>query len=224
MFAVEMLGRTIRGDILHLTMPPDIPPLLDVDVAIGTAEDDDFLHLSVSLERMIDILLQGDELAASVPSVGGDDHLGSGVGEAILDAIRTKTSENNAMDSTDPRTGEHRDGGLRNQRHVDEDAIPIFNAVTLENVGKLAHLAVKLAVSDDLFVTRLTLPDNGGLVGAGCLEVTVEAILCGIQLCADKPLGIGELPIKDLGPLFEPMKFFCLTSPEFVGALDRLGM
>ena len=72
-----MLSRTIRGDILHLTVPPDIAPFLDMDVAVGAAEDDDLLHLGVSLERMVDILLQGDELAASVPSVGGHDHLGS---------------------------------------------------------------------------------------------------------------------------------------------------
>ena len=128
------------------------------------------------------------------------------------------------MDRADAGAGQHGDRGLGNEGHVEKDTVPLLHAVALEDIGKLADLAVKLAVSQDLFVTRFPLPDDRGLVRTGSLQMAVEAVLGGIHLGPDKPLGIGELPIENLRPFFEPMEFLGLATPELVGLGHRLGM
>ena len=195
-----------------------------MDVTIGASEDNDLLHRGVPFQGMVDILLKGDELAATVAAVCGDDELRAGVGQTVLDALGAESAEDDAMNGSDPGAGQHRDGGLGDQGHVDKDAVPLLDSVALEHIGKLANLAVKLAVGDDLFVTGLPFPDDGRLVGAGGVEMAVETVLGGIQLSSDKPFGIGKLPVEDLGPFLEPVEFLGLTGPKFIRALHRLGM
>ena len=224
MLAVEMLGRAVGGDILHLPVPPDIAPFLDVDVDVRAPEDDDLLDGSVPLQGVIDILLEGNELTAAVATVGRDDHLGPAVGKPVLDALGAEAAEDHAVNRADAGAGQHGDRGLGNEGHVEKDTVPLLHAVALEDICEFADLAVELAVSQNLFVTRFPLPDDRGLVRTRPLQMAIEAVLGGIHLGSDKPLGIGELPIKHLGPFFEPMEFLGLAPPEFVGLGHRLGM
>ena len=80
MLAFERVGMTIRRDILEFAVPPDVAARLDMDLEVGAAEDDDALNGVVSLEGMVDVLLEGDDLAAAVASVRGDHYLGTAVG------------------------------------------------------------------------------------------------------------------------------------------------
>ena len=221
-----MLCGTIRVDIVHLTVPPDVATLLDVDIKIGSAEDNDLLDGGISLEGVIDVLLEGDDLTTTVSPVGGHHHLGTAVCQTILDALGTESPEHDGVDRPDAGAGQHGDCSLGNEGHVDEDAVPFLDAVTLENVRKFADLAVKLAIGDHppVVTTGLPLPDDGRLVGAGGLQMLIETDLGGVQLATDEPLGHGKLPIKHLGPFLEPWKFLGLTAPKLVGTLDRFGM
>lgn len=219
-----MLCGAVGGDIFHLAVPPDIPSLLDVDVAVGASEDNDLLYRSIALKGIVDILLEGDELAAAVATIGGNDKLSSGIGKTVLDTLRAEAAKDHTVHGPYAGAGQHRNGGLRDQRHVDENSVPLLDSVALEHIGKLTNLAMKLAVGDDLFVTGLPFPDDGCLIGPRSVEMAVEAVLGGVQLSADKPIGIRELPVEDLGPFFKPVEFLGLAGPEFVRALHRLGM
>jgi hypothetical protein len=79
---------------------------------------------------------------------------------------------------------------------------------------------VELLVGEGLFVTGFTFPNDGGLVAARAVEMAVEAVLAGIELSTDEPLGVGEFPVQDLLPLFAPDKMRSLASPEFLGVLE----
>ena len=224
MLAVEMLGRTISRDILHLTVPPDITSLLDVNFGLGALEYDDLADGVIPLEGVVDILLEGDQLTAAIAAVSCDHYLRSAVGDAVLDALRAEAAKDDAVDGTDPGTCQHGDGSLGDEGHVDKDAVALLDSVTLEDIGKLANLSVELAVGQDLFVSRFTLPDDGGLIGPGCLEMTIQTVLSGIQLPSGEPLGVRELPVENFGPFFQPVEFLGLTCPERVRFIHRLGV
>ena len=69
MFAVERDGRTIRIDIFSLAMPPYIAAFFDMDIHRGALGNDDAFDLGVSLEGVVDILLEGDALTTAVACV-----------------------------------------------------------------------------------------------------------------------------------------------------------
>ena len=73
----RMLGRqarrgALRGDPLHLLVPPDVPPRLHLHGVVGAAHDQAALHRRRLLERAIDVRLQRNRLAAPPSAVGGD--------------------------------------------------------------------------------------------------------------------------------------------------------
>ena len=128
------------------------------------------------------------------------------------------------MDGADSGARKHGNRGLGNQRHVNQDAVPLLDAVALENVRKKADLAVQLPVGDHPLLTRLPLPDDRGLVGAGCVKMAVEAVEGSVEFTSDKPLGVGKFPIQYLGPFFRPMKLGGFPAPEIVRTLQGLGV
>src|SRR5262249_42890796 len=120
----------------------------------------------------------------------------------------------------DARAGEHGDGGLRDHRHVDADAIAGLDAQTFQDVRELADLVQQLLIREDADVTGLAFPDDGGLVLPPGRDVTVEAALGEIELAARDPLREGGLPVEDLVPLLPPYERLGLLRPEGLGLLD----
>ena len=224
MSAVEWLGGAVCGDILLFTMPPDIPARLDVDIEVGASEDDDLVHGLVPLERVIDILFERNNLATAITAVRSNNDLGAAVGNAILDALGAESTEYDGVDGTDPGAGKHRNRRLWDERHVDQDAVSFFDTVPLEDIGELTDLTMELSVSQDALFSWLPLPDDRCLVAARRIEMAVEAVIGGVELPSHEPLGIGDLPIQNLGPFLEPVEFPGLPGPEGVGLADRLGM
>ena len=86
------------------------------------------------------------------------------------------------MDGADARAGQQRDGELRRHAHVDGDAIAFLDAEAFERVGEVLHLGVQLGVSQAANLARLALPDDGGLVAARAIEMTVDAVVAQVGL------------------------------------------
>ena len=224
MLAIERLCGAVGGDIFHFAVPPDITSLFDMDVNIGTTEDNDAADGIALLEGVIDILLERDALSTAVATIGSHDDFGPAVSNTILDAVRAESTKDDGVNGPDAGARQHGDGSLGNERHVDKDTIPLLDSVALEDIGEFADFAVKLAIGQDALLPRLPLPDNRRLIGPGCLKMTVEAVVRGIDLPANEPLGIRNFPIEHLAPFLEPVKFVSLTSPEFVGLVEGFGM
>ena len=221
MLAIHRHGGAVGADILGLLMPPDIAVLLDINLNIGPLGDDYAFDLGAASEGVIDILFDGNDLPSAVAGVGGDDNFRATVGKAVLDAFAAEAAENHGVDGADAGATEHGNDGFGNERHVDQNAVAFFDAVPLEDIREHADFAVELLVGEGLFVAGFAFPNDRSLVAARAVEMAVEAVLAGVELSTDEPLGVGEFPVQDLLPLFAPDKIRSLASPEFLGVLER---
>ena len=80
--------------------------------------------------------------------------------------------------------------------HVDGDAVPLLDALGLEDVGELADLLVELRVRDLALVPRVVaLPEEGRLRSA-LLEVPIEAVVREVRLGVLHPLHV-DLALKE---------------------------
>ncbi len=148
MLAIERGGRTFRIDVFQLAMPPDVAAFLDVNVVASPPENDDPPDRCLAFERLVDVLLERNDRAASVAAIGGDDRRRPAIRDPVPDAIRAETAEDDGMNCADPRAGQHGDGRLGNGRHVNDDAVAFSDLVSLQNIGETADFAMQLLVSE----------------------------------------------------------------------------
>jgi hypothetical protein len=147
-------------------------------------------------ERFVNGRLERDGTSATHLLIRGDDGDGAGIDDALVDALRGETTENDGMDRADPRARLHRDDHLDRHRHVNDHAVAFANAARLEPVREHAHPAVKLLVRDpcDLPVVRL---ENDGRLVRLRFEVSVEAVVRRVEGAVVKPFEEGRLRFVD---------------------------
>jgi len=112
--------------------------------------------------------------------------------------------------------------------HVDGDDIALLDSELLESVGEAAGLLLEVAVGEasDLglgvrpVAEGLALPEDGEVVAVAVLDLAVDAVVAEVGLAADEPLGVGRVPVEDLGPRLEPSEFLGDAAPEAVGIFD----
>ena len=68
-------------------------------------------------------------------------------------------------------------------------------------------------------ITGLGFEEEGDLVGSWAFCMAIHAVITGIKLAANKPLGIGAVPFESSMPTLEPMQRLRLFFPE----LHRVG-
>ena len=140
MLAVELRGlafRALRGNQL---VPPHVASLAHLDLVADALEHQHFLDRRALLQRVIDILLELDNLPATPSAVGGDTDFRFGVVDPIGQRLRREAAEDHRMNRADSRARQHRDRRLRHQRHVDRDAVAVLDAEALERVGSIGPL------------------------------------------------------------------------------------
>jgi hypothetical protein len=108
--------------------------------------------------------LQREDLAAPVAAVGGDEHLGLGVVDAVGEALGAEPAEHHAVRGADAGAGQHGHRGLGDHRQVDVDAVALADTEVLQRVGELLHLGEQLGVGDGAGVAGLALPVERDLV------------------------------------------------------------
>ena len=138
--------------------------------------------------------LQLDDVAAAPAAVGGDDELGPGVLDAVLQRGRREAAEHHRVNRADAVAGVHRDDDLGHQRHVDDDAVAVLHALRAQRVGEAAHFGVQLAVAQAARVARLALEDDGGLVAA-LGQVHIQAVVRDVQPAVGEPAVVGRLGV-----------------------------
>ena len=126
------------------------------------------------------------------------------------------------MNRSESRAGQHRGHRLRTHRHVDDDPVTFFDAISLENICELADFAVQLLIGKRHFIPGLAFPDQRRLVPSRTGKMPVEAVLGDIQFASDEPLRKRLLPFQNGFPLLLPHeKFGGLFRKEFLRILDR---
>ena len=130
--AVHRLGFAGQRLAFHQVVPPDIAAVDHIFVGMaGTAHDNHLLHAGGTVEGLIRILLELDDVAPPVASIGGDQYLGLRVVEPVAYGFGAEPAEHHAMGSADAGASQHRDGQLGNHGQVDGDAVTLFDPQAL---------------------------------------------------------------------------------------------
>ena len=183
-----------------------VATVLHRDVVAAAPHDDDVLDRRRRRHGLVGRRLQREDVAAPVAAVGRDQHLGLGVVDAVGQGLRREPAEHDAVGGADAGAGQHRHGSLGDHRQVDVDAVARLHAEPLEGVGEPRHLVEQLGVGDRPGVARLALEVDGDLVTAAGGDVAVEAVVGDVELPADEPLGVGQLPLADRVPVLRPVE------------------
>ena len=218
-------GRTMSVHIFKFTVPPHIATFLDVDLLAGALVNNHGFHRRVlGFECVIDILLQRHDGTAAEATIGSDDDFGTTVQNAVLDRLRTEPAKDDIVNRTDSGAGQHGDCGLWNHRQINHHAVTFFHLVTLQHIGKAAHLTVELLISQHTFLSRLAFPNQRGLGLARPLQMTIKAVLTHVQFAASEPFCGRTFPVEHFGERLRPMQLLRFTAKELVRVLERFLM
>lgn len=130
------------------------------------------------------------------------------------------------MNGADPGAGQHRIGGFRDHRQVDDHAVALCHALIAQDVGHLAGVGVKLIVGDvlRLIIRAVRFPDDCGLVATGG-QMPVNAVCTDVQLTVRVPVDADltqrKVDILDLCEGLDPVDPLALFGPERFGIADR---
>ena len=157
--------------------------------------------------RLVGGPLQRHGRAAPPGLVLRDQHLAAHVVQARRERVGGEAAEDDGVRRAEPRAGEHRDRRLRDHPHVDPDRGALPHAELLQRVRERDHLAQQVGVGQSRAVAvGLALPVEGDLVAAPRLDVAVDAVVRDVQLAAEVPLRVRQLPLVELRERLEPRR------------------
>ncbi len=149
--------------------------------------------------------------AVAVVAIGVNQNAAAGIGGAKATGFSGEAAEDDGMDDAESGASEHGDGQLGDHGHVNGDAITLLQAGKVaEHGGHFVDAAVELLEGDDdvVFVLRFRNEDERGLVLPFC-QVTIHAVVAGVELAAHKPLPEGRMFGVERGvPVLIPVEKF----------------
>ena len=183
---------------------------------IPTAPDhDDVLDGRCAGNGFVGRCFEWKHLAAPIATVGGDEDLCLGIVDAVRQRLGAESAEHDAVRRPDARTCQHRNRGFRDHRQVDVDPVAALDAELFEGIRESLYLVEQIGVGQHAAVAGLALPVEGDLVAPTGLDMPVEAVVAHVELPADEPLGVRQLPLTDRVPLSGPRhQVGRLTRPE----------
>ena len=211
---------------------PDVAAFPHLHVRADAAPDDRRLHPGRAVERLVGVALQRYLAALAPARVLGDQHLALHVVEPVGERVGAEAAEDDRVRRAEPGAGEHRDRQLRDHPHVDPDGRALADAERLERVREAHHLGLEVGEGDrPPLVLGLALPVVGDLVAEPRLDVAVDAVEADVELAAEVPLRVRQVPLVELGERLEPGDpLAALRLPELLEAAlvdlrlrDRLG-
>jgi hypothetical protein len=105
----------------------------------------------------------------------------------------------------EPRAREHRCGELGNHAHVDRDLRPLADAELPERVRHPDDVALEVGIGDRARVAlRFALPVVGDPVAEARVDVSVDAVVGDVELPAEVPLRVRQLPLVERRERLEP--------------------
>ena len=138
---VERIGGRDRHAVVRLGRLHRIDP---VDVAVGhlgdelgALPDDRLLRLVLGQgDGLVEQRLVGHQVGGLDAGRRGDHDLGRGVVDAGGELGRGEPAEHDRVDGAQAGTGQHGDEGLRDHRHVDDDAVALLDTEVGEDAGE----------------------------------------------------------------------------------------
>ncbi|MGY3427088.1 hypothetical protein ACVWZW_007592 [Bradyrhizobium sp. F1.13.4] len=150
----------------------------------------------------------------------------------IVDAggelFRGKAAEHDGVHSANARAGEHRDDGLRDHRHIEDDAIALGDTKILHDGGERLHFGQQFGVAEfgDAICQRRIM-DQRDLVGAAAFDVAVERVVAGVDDATAVPAAVDALRgIEDLFRRLDPVDLLGRLGPKAlrIGQRTRINL
>ena len=204
--SVHRLGRAARGVGGGVeVVQPAIATVLHRHVVSRALHDEAGTDTRRGRHRVVGGALQGHRRAPPPRLVLGDQHLAAHVVRAIGERVRREAAENDRVRRAEPRAREHRDRQLGDHPHVDRDLRPLADAELLEHVRHPDDLRLQLGVGERApLALGLALPVIGHPLAEPRLDVPVDAVVRDVELAAQVPLRIGQLPLEQVAERLEP--------------------
>ena len=112
---------------LNEAMIPTIASFFDTQGEIAALDDHDVFDARRILDGIVRIVLQGNNLAATITAVRGDEHLGAGIVNAVAQRLGTESAKDNGVYRADARARKHGDHCFRNHRQVDGHPVALLH-------------------------------------------------------------------------------------------------
>ena len=210
-----MLGRAIGRGLANEVVVPVITPVDHRHVGVAPVDHHHRRDGRTRVERGVDVHLERGRRSTAIAGIGGDHADGVAVVDSIGDRIGAEPTEDHGVGGTDAGTCEHRHGQFGDHRHVDRDAVAPLHPEVPERVRESGDVVAQLGVGDRAGVTGLPFPVQRDPVAETGLDVTVEAVVTDVELAADEPLRVGEVPLEGRVEVLEPgHELAGLTGPE----------
>ena len=200
---VQFVGVGVRL-VVHQVVVPDVAALSPRHSGVryrvggaGAVHHDHVLNVVLTGACLVGVHLHGNDLAAAVLAVGGDENLRAGVFHTELQRLSGEATEDEGVDRANTRAGEGEDNGFGDDGQVDDHTVTLAHAQGQQTVRCLRDAALQFGVGDGLTVAGLTLEVEGYLVAAACLHVAVHAVVGDVQLAALEPLNFGDRELFD---------------------------
>ena len=177
-------------------------------------EHDDVLQAVAAHHGLVGDGLEVNHVAPAVAHVAGDERLGLGVLDAVTQGTHAEPGIDHAVDGADAGAGQHTDGPLRREGHIDDDAVALAHAQGLEAVGEAVDLLGQAGVGIDLLRAVLAQPDEGGLVAPLGGQVAIQGVVGDVGLAAHEPAEVRVFPLENVVPAAEPVQFLGGLGPE----------
>ena len=118
----------------------------------------------------------------------GDDGGGPGIIDAGGQLAGCEPAEHHRVDGAKPRTRQHRDDGLGDHRHVDDDAVAFVDAEAAQRAREPRSQVEQFAVGvGALRAGHRRVVDQRGLVAAAAVDVAVQRVGAGVELAVGEP-------------------------------------
>ena len=189
-----------------------------------TPENDDVFQHVATLHGLVGDALQVHPVAPAITHVPRDQRLRVGVLDAVAQRAHAEAGVHHAVDGADAGAGQHADGPLRRQGHVDDHPVPLAHAQGFQPVGEPVHLLRQPGVGVDLLGAVLAQPDERRLVAPLGGQVPVQRVVGDVGLAAHEPAEVGILPLENLVPPAEPVQLIGRLGPEPLGVLHGAGV
>ncbi|OIQ70140.1 hypothetical protein GALL_482510 [mine drainage metagenome] len=201
-------------------MPGEIAPLDQLRNLLFTLENDGEVGLvRRHLDRAVQQRFVMHNAARLDPARGGDDRLGLCVVDAHGKLGRGEPAEYHRVDRTKAGAGQHRLQRLGHHRHVDDDAVALFDALGAQGAGKACHALLQLGIGDATGgMGDGAVVDDGKLIATPGQNVAVHRVPAGVDHAVLEPFVKRCVVGKQCaGGFFDPVNRLGLRHPEPFG-------
>ncbi len=140
------------------------------------------------LDRRVQHRLIRHHPAGLEPAGRRNNNFGGGIGDPRRQLRRREATKHHGVHSAQPRAGEHREGRLRDHRHIHHHAVALGHAERGQRAGQLGDPVECLGIGYMLQPPgHRAIPDKRGPIAKSGIHMPVQAIKTGIEPGAREP-------------------------------------